>query len=100
MAVYLGKIFSRKNLKRGCFEVNLPRYGVFFQKLPEKIRKKGGRYDLYVHVSRAFNSLPRKLGRALIIIILYICGRASEGNDKIRTHNYLPSPKKRRKEME
>ena len=61
--VFLGHFsredFPKKNLKRGCFQTNLPRYRYFFQKLPEKSKKKG------------------KGGRALII--WYICGREPRG---------------------
>ena len=50
-----------------------------FQKLPEKVSKMGYMIN-YVHVFRAFNSLPRNGDRALII--LCICGRAPEGDGK------------------
>ena len=42
----------------------------YFEKLPEKLRKKGGMIYTYMYVSRAFISLPRYVGRALIIVKL------------------------------
>ena len=82
---FLGKggIFGR--LSRENFpETNGQKGGVLkpisrdmgvFQKLPEKLRKRG--YDSYVHVSRAFNSLPRKGDRTLISLHFY--GRDPQG---------------------
>ena len=72
LAVCVGKIFPRKP-DRGVFLNQSPKIWGIFQKLPEE--KRG--YDLYVHVSRAFNSLPRKGDRALITS--HICGRAPRG---------------------
>ena len=74
MAVCLG------NTEKGVFLNESPEIWGVFQKLPEKLRK--GRYDLCVHVSRAFNSLPRKGDRALIA---YAVGPL-EGSGIIRTH--------------
>ena len=64
---------------------------MLFNKLPEKLRKRG--YDLYVHVSRAFNSLPRK-GIGPLLHCNYVVGPL-EGSGRIRTHN--PKPEKKRK---
>ena len=48
--------FFRESLKRWCFLKQSPEIWGIFQKLPEKLRKRG--YDfIYVHVSRDFNSL-------------------------------------------
>ena len=70
-------------------------WGVF-QKLPEKLRKRGYNY-LYVHVTRAFNSLPRKEDKALMTLH-NICGRAPRVySDKICTHIYFPSPKENKR---
>ena len=83
--------FPEKTQKRGF-------YGVFFTKLPEKWRKRG--YDLYLHVSWGFNSLPRKGDRALIA--LQLCGIGPlEGSGKICTHiSWAWRKEKKRKERE
>ena len=80
---YFGRLsreesFPRKTGKRGVLLNQSPDgdYGGVFQKLHEKLRNRG-MINLYVDVSRAFNSLPRKWDRALITS--RICGRAPRG---------------------
>ena len=88
---FLGKggIFGRLSReefpyrKPESFLFSISRDMRYFSEASRKIKKRG--YDLYTQPNfRAFNSLPRKVGRALII--LYGCGRAPEGNGKTRTH--------------
>ena len=51
--------FSRERGYFGPFvSGRFSREKLFQKKFPEKLRKRG--YELYVHVFRAFNSLPRK----------------------------------------
>ena len=88
LAVCLRKI-SREKPEKGVFLNQSPEIWGVFQKLPEKLRKRG--YDLYIHVSRAFNSPARKGDRALFTS--HICGRGPEGSGKIGTH----FPRDRRK---
>ena len=92
--VFLGRLsweeFPEKTWKGGVLNYSPAIWGIF-QKLPEKLRGRGGG-GYTVHVSRVFITLLRNRGRALI---MYICGIGlPEGNGKIRT--YFPSPKKRK----
>ena len=90
----LGEDFPEKNRKRGCFKP-IPQIWVFFRSFPRNQEKKG--YDLYVHVSRAFNSFQRK--RALISLL--IGDRPPRGYCKIRTHiSRARGKEKKRKERE
>ena len=69
LAVCLQKIFSRKTWKGSVLKLISRDIGYFFRSLP-RIKKKGGE-DLYVPVSWAFNSLPRKGDN-----MVYFCGRS------------------------
>ena len=50
-------------------------------KLPEKLRKKG--YDLSVHVSRAFNGLPRTILFHVFPVFLQFKDRVTPANSSV-----------------
>ena len=82
-----------KNLKRGCCLNQSPKIWGNILEASREMKKKG--YDLYIHVSRAFNYLPRNGGRALII--LYCISVVEPPRVMVKYVHIFPEPEEKKR---
>ena len=93
LAVCLRKIFPRKP-EKGVFLNQFPEIWGVFQKLLEKLRKRG--YDIYMFAELWIASRENEIGPLFHCISV---GGTLEGSGKIRTHTVFHDPEeKKRKE--